>query len=122
MGTIYFLIATGVIAFFVVWATRRSSKSHDLEKKSYSAEGKQAFEKLTPTSHDVLSRKEEIWEARRSQVKRDFSAPRRFVPKSVAAAEPQYDGFSRRDRHHLTPKGQIAKEVPGEDIEKHVTP
>ena len=31
----------------------------------------------------------------------DVIATNRFVPKSVSAGEPEYDGFSRRDRHHV---------------------
>jgi hypothetical protein len=116
MGTIYFLTFIGVCAFVVVWATRRSSTAHNLEKRPYSKQTGQLSEKLTPVSHDRLSHKEEIWEARRNQAKKGFSSPKRFVPKSAASAEPEYDGYSRRDRHHVSTAGQVAEETHIEKI------
>ena len=115
MGTIYFLIIIGLGAFAVVWASRRSNAVHDLKKKPASMSAMQPFEKLTPTSHDVLSRKEDIWEARRSHTQKQFSTRQQFVPKSEASEEPQYDGYSLRDRHHLIPKGQVAEEAHIDD-------
>jgi hypothetical protein len=118
MGTTYFLIFIGLGAFAVVWASRRSNAAHDLKKRSASTSARQPFEKLTPTSHDVFSRKEEIWEARRDYAQKQLSNRQQFVPKSVASAEPQYDLYSRRDRHHLIPNGQVAKEANIEEIDE----
>jgi len=114
MGTIGFLISVGVIAFAVVWLTRRSSRTHELQKKTF----QQSSQKLTPTSNDRLSRREEIWEARREFAEKNINPSQRFVPKSVAAAEPEYDGYSRRDRHHLATVGLVKKDFRGEEKTK----
>jgi len=106
METIYFLIIVGICAFAVVWFSGRVERKRSLGKKT---QFKQPSEKLIPTSHNRLSRKDEIWEARRKFADKDLTARRRFVPKSEAAAEPEYDGFSRRARHHLAPTGQVKK-------------
>ena len=103
MNTVIFLIFVGVCAFVAVWLTRRPGKSQDLAKPTTS-------EKLTPTTHDRLSDKEEIWKARRQFAEKNLSSMQRFVPKSLATDEPEYDGYSRRDRHHLTTKGQVREE------------
>jgi hypothetical protein len=103
MATVIFLIFIGVCAFVVVWMTRRSGKSQDLATPT--------SEKLIPTTHDRLSRKEEIWEARREFAEKELASVQKFIPRSEAAEEPGYDGYSRRDRHHLVPKAQ-AKEKP----------
>ena len=110
MNTVIFLIFVGVCAFVAVWLTRRpgnTGKSQDRVKPT--------SEKLTPTSHDRLSHKEEIWEARRQFAQKNLSSVQRYVPKSEASDQPEYDGFSRRDRHHLTPAGQIKKESQTEN-------
>jgi len=106
MGTIYFLICIGLLAFVVVWVTRKSSVDLGRNKSV-----NQPAEKLLPVSHDRLSHKEEVWAARREQVRKDFSRPKKIIPKSDARAEREYDGYSRRDRHHLTPAGQVADEA-----------
>lgn len=109
MGTIYFLIAIGLLAFVVVWVTRKSRVDLGRTKSA-----NQSDEKLMPVSHDRLSHKEEVWAARQEQVRKDFSRPKQIVPKSDARAEREYDGYSRRDRHHLTPAAQVAEEAHGE--------
>ena len=110
MGTIYFLIFIGVCAVAVIWITRSTGSKKSLVRSN---SAKEPYGKLTPTSHDRLSSKEEIWAARRkyANTNKSFSAPKRFVPKSVAAASPEYDGYSRRDRHHLVASGQVAEET-----------
>jgi hypothetical protein len=101
MGTIIFLTFIGVCAFVVVWVTRSKERRQDLYRPP--------SEKLTPTSPDKLSRKEEIWEARRKFAEKELADVQRFVPRSEADKQPIYDGYSRRDRHHLTPQAK-AKE------------
>ena len=58
-----------------------------------------------------LSHKEELWERRRNQAAKDFTAVQLFVPKSEATDEPEYDGYSRRDRHHVTKTSHVAEET-----------
>lgn len=110
METVIFLIFVGACALVVVWMTRRPGKPRNLEKTP--------SEKLTPNTHDRLSRKEDVWQARREFTKKSFNSTERFVPRSDAGSEPEYDGYSRRDRHHLTPAGRVKKEShidePGE--------
>lgn len=110
METIYFLVFVGICAFAVVWVARRPRAKTHLGKKHGSSHTDRSSEKLIPTTRDVLSSREEVWAARKKQTGQDFSAPKRFVPRSEASAEPLYDGYSRRDRHHVTPKGRIAEE------------
>lgn len=110
METVIFLIFVGACAFVAVWVTRKSGKQKNLSKTP--------SERLTPTTHDRLSRKEDIWEARRQFAQKNLSSVQKYVPKSTAAAEPEYDGYSRRDRHHLSTVGQVKKESHIEDPKK----
>jgi hypothetical protein len=107
MEAIYFLIFIGVCAFLVVWATHRSNNKADLAKKRKVVK-KEApgSDRLAHPLDNRLAHKEEIWEQRRKHASKDLSATQSFIPKSVSNT-PQYDGYSRRDRHHLTNTGHV---------------
>jgi hypothetical protein len=96
METIYFLLLIGVcIVIFAIVARRSKSKTH-LERRR---------------SHSGLINKEEIWKARQQHASEGFAAPKQFIPKSELKAEDEYDGYSRRDRHHLTKVANIKEEA-----------
>ena len=106
METIYFLIFIGVCAFAVVWATRRS-KTGSRRKPT---RNKIASEKLFTPVDNRLAHKNQLWEARREQANKGVNSGKMFVPKFEAAQEAQYDGYSRRDRHHLTATERVRRE------------
>jgi hypothetical protein len=106
MNTVIFLIFVGVCAFVAVWLTRRPGKNEDLAKPT--------SEKLTPTTQSRLSDKEEVWEARRKFAEKELASFQRFVPKSEAEERSGYDGYSRRDRHHLTSKARAKEKLHAE--------
>jgi len=116
METIYFLIFIGVCAFAVVWATRRSKSDTDLGSKRTSTRNKVPADKLITPVDNRLAHKNQLWEARRKQATKSVSSDKRFIPKFEAAHEAQYDGYSRRDRHHLTTTEHVKEEA---QIEGH---
>ena len=116
METIYFLIFIGVCAFVVVWATRSSKSKTSLTSGRHSKNAGLVNESLTTPASNRLSHKEEIWDSRRKQATKGFSTPQQFVPKFEAAHAAEYDGYSRRDRHHLTSSEHVKKEA---QIEGH---
>ena len=68
---------------------------------------KAGSEKLVTPADSVLAHRDELWQMRTRGNSMDVAETNRFVPRSV---EPEYDGYSRRDRHHLTPKATHVKE------------
>jgi len=117
MATIYFLLFIAVCVLGVLWATHSSKPKTDLaanRKKKYT---KAASEKLVTPADSILSHKEEIWQKRRKHATKGASPTPSFIPKSVAAKKPEYDGYSRRDRHHVTPEEQVKKEAHVEDLQ-----
>jgi hypothetical protein len=62
---------------------------------------KQQADLLSTPSSYLLSNSGEVWRQKRQKAAEDVIVTNRFVPKSVSAGEPEYDGFSRRDRHHV---------------------
>ena len=111
METIVFLIFIGVCAFAVVWATRKSKSGTHLAGRRNSKKARLVNESLTTPASNRLSHKEEIWNRRCKQATKGIGTPKKFVPKFEAAAEAQYDGYSRRDRHHVTPSEQVKEEA-----------
>jgi hypothetical protein len=110
METIYFLIITGVIAFAIVWFARRPKTNTDLAARKARKDFAESDKLLkTPAGHR-LSRKEELWEERRRQARKGHNEPGKFVPKFQKSAEPEYDGYSRRDRHHVTSSEHVKEE------------
>ena len=111
MEIIYFLIFIGICTFAVVWVTRRSKSATNPASRHDSKNASLVNESLTTPASNRLSHKEEIWDKRREQARKSISARKKFVPKFEAATEAQYDGYSRRGRHHLTPSEQVKKEA-----------
>ena len=110
METIFFLIFVGVCAILVVWAIRRPGGKSELGARRKKRLGKTEADKLTVPFDNRLSHREAIWEQRREQASQDFMAKQSFIPKS-AGTTPEYDGYSRRDRHHVTPTGNVKEEA-----------
>ncbi len=113
--TIYFLVFIGVCAFVVVWATRKSSSKTDLKARPARKRPQVQNDKLFTPVDNPLSHKREAWERRRKHATEGIDEKQSYVPKSVAASAPEYDGYSRRDRHHLTKTGAVKKETPVEE-------
>ena len=111
METVYFLIVIGVYALVVVWAARRS------KAKSRRA-GKSKEQLLTTPADSRLSHKEQVWEARLNEAEHDVAPLNPFAPKFESTDGPKYDGWSRRNRHHLATKAQVGEDSHVEDIEK----
>jgi len=111
METIYFLMFIGACAFAVVWVTRRSKRRTDLGSRRTSTRNNLHSDKLQTPVDNRLAHKNELWEARRQQATKGLRSRQQFIPKSEAAKEAQYDGYSRRDRHHVTPSEFVKEEA-----------
>lgn len=106
MEIIYFIMFVAACAVLLMWAAGKSGKKRKNQAKTQAlraqARGKKQQADLlsTPSSY-LLSNRGEVWRQKREKAVEDVIATNRFVPKSVSAGEPEYDGFSRRDRHHV---------------------
>jgi len=106
MEIIYFIIFVVACAILLMWAAGKSGSKRKQQAKNRAirdtARGKQKQADLlsTPSSY-LLANRDEVWRQKRQKAAEDVIVTNRFVPKSVSAGEPEYDGFSRRDRHHV---------------------
>jgi len=115
METVYFLIFIGICGFAVLWATRRSKSQIDLSAKNKSIHRAATAEKLERPMDNRLSHREQIWESRRTRTSKGYEEHKTYVPKSLTGGAPEYDGYSRRDRHHLTPSGHVKEKTHFKD-------
>jgi hypothetical protein len=103
MEIVYFIMFVAACAMLLLWATRKSGrrrKDHALLREQARLKKQQADLLSTPSSY-LLANRSEVWAKKRQNGAEDVIVTNRFVPKSVSAGEPEYDGFSRRDRHHV---------------------
>ena len=117
MEIVIFLVFVGICAFALVWATRNStSRPTDLERRKQLRAKKVRSEKLeTPRDH-LLSHSDEVWQKRRKKANGGVSKTNAFVPRFESSGTPEYDGYSRRDRHHVRERtAEIKQESVAED-------
>jgi len=115
MNAIYFLIFIVVCIFAVAWAARTSKTKTDLTRQSKINGARHTTEKLVTPPHIPLAHHDQIWERRKKRATVGVSDHPGFVPKSEASSTPLYDGYSRRDRHHVSPEGAVKEEGHIED-------
>jgi len=106
MEIIYFIMFVAACAVLLMWAAGKSGRQRKQQAKTRGlrekARGKQQQADLLSTpSNYLLANRGEVWRQKRQKAAEDVIVTNRFVPKSVSAGEPEYDGFSRRDRHHV---------------------
>lgn len=111
MNILIFLGFIAVCAIVLIWASnRRSARELELAQKR-KAKAKRVNTDLLRTPADyTLSRPDQSWRTRRHEPTTGVVATNAFAPRSEAPA-PEYDGFSRRDRHHVRDRNaRIKKE------------
>jgi hypothetical protein len=103
MEIVYFIIFIAACVGLVMWATGKSGSKKKADKalKSKAKVTQNQSELLTTPANYLLANRGQLWENKRKHAAEDVIVTNRFVPKSVSAGEPEYDGFSRRDRHHV---------------------
>ena len=114
MEIIYFIAFIAVCAFLVMWATSKSKKETDLALQRQTKAKKARAELLETPAQYTLSRPDQLWFTRKSKADLGVTPTNLFAPKSQAP-EPEYDGYSRRDRHHVTDNNAHIKKDPRVD-------
>lgn len=100
MEIIYFLVFIAVCFGVFIWVFRKSGGGKDLARPA-SDMHKEAFEKLHTPADNALAHREQIWRNRCHSSATKVVKTNKYIPKSETLKEPEYDGYSRRDRHHV---------------------
>jgi len=117
MQIIYFLAFIAACAVVLIWATGRSKKETDLAGRKKTIPKKQQADKLlTPADH-LLSHRNQVWQSRRHKAADDVLMTNQFAPRSKSAGQTEYDGYSRRDRHHVVKQhAHVKKEGHADEL------
>lgn len=116
MEIIIFFTFIAVCAFALVWASRKTRDETKLARRNRVSGNKSRAEKLLAPRDTTLAHKDQIWQSRRQHATSGVTHTNLFVPKSEDSGTPEYDGFSRRDRHHVRERTAQVKEEHGEEF------
>lgn len=114
MEIVIFFVFIAVCAFALVWASRKTKSETELARKQRVDRNKERTEKLVAPRDNLLAHNDQVWQSRRQHANTGVERTDRFVPKSDSTGTPEYDGYSRRDRHHVHERTAQIKEDPHE--------
>lgn len=116
MEIIVFFGFIAVCAFALVWASRKTRSETELASKMRRKRNESRSEKLSTPRDSLLAHNDQIWQSRRQHHTTGVQNTNRFVPKSETDGSPEYDGFSRRDRHHVYDRSAQVKEEHADEF------
>ncbi|MEE4217316.1 MAG: hypothetical protein V2I48_06890 [Xanthomonadales bacterium] len=111
-----FFAFIAVCALALLWASRKSNSEAELTRKQRLARNSVRAEKLMSPRDSLLAHKDEVWQNRRKHATVGVTATNQFVPRSETIDAPEYDGYSRRDRHHVRERTAKVKEDRPEEL------
>jgi hypothetical protein len=111
MEIVYFIAFIVVCAVLVMWGTSKSKKETELAQQRKAKVKKARAELLETPADYTLSRPDQLWFTRKKASALGVTRTNAFMPRSEAA-EPEYDGYSRRDRHHVLDSNATIKKDP----------
>lgn len=101
MEIVIFFAFIGVCAFALVWASRKTRSEAELARQKRAERNTSRSDKLTSPRDNLLAHGDQVWQSRRQHANSGVEKVNQFVPKSESKDEPEYDGYSRRNRHHV---------------------
>lgn len=117
MEIVIFFAFIGVCAFALVWASRKTKSEAELAREKRLARNEERSEKLVSPRDSLLAHGDQVWQNRRQHANSGVEDINPFVPKSEAKDGPEYDGYSRRNRHHVRERtAQIKEDVSSDEF------
>lgn len=126
MNALLFFLAIATVVSLLAYFLRKTSigRRTELARKEREAKWKKQLraERMGTVGNNRLSNSDAVWQARRQHMSLVTESAEKTQGQRFFAYkpgdEPEYDGYSRADRHHVTP-AKIKKEGSIDDI---VTP
>jgi hypothetical protein len=100
MEIVIFVSLVALVVIGLIWANSRSEKRPDAAQQRREQLRKARKELLETPANYTLSRPDQVWHTRRHGATMGVTRTNAFVARSLGQ-DPEYDGYSRRDRHHL---------------------
>lgn len=115
MEIVIFFMFVAACALALLWASRKTKAESDLARRKRAHRNRARSEKLTAKSEALMASDEGVWNTRRHHASTGVQRVNRFAPKSASGDIPEYDGYSRRDRHHVRDRNaRVHENVDGE--------
>lgn len=116
METLLFVAFVAVFGLIVFLPVHKSRQQTELRRRQRAQKKETAISnRLSTPADNLMSHKREVWQKRQQKVRRDAAERPDFIPRFEKAKDGEYDGYSRRDRHHLTPTGSAKKQQSKEE-------
>jgi len=129
---LFVVVGISLLAYFMKKSSSAAKTRLHRKEKQIQKAGLPRADVLATPGITRLSDKDEIWRTRRNHLSRasksaDHTLGTRYF-KYQADEEPSYDGYSRSERHHITP-ARIRRErhlddivLPGHELKKQQKP
>jgi len=121
MEIVIFVSVVGAIVIGTLWMHRQSNKRPDPAHQRREQLKKSRKELLETPANYTLSRPDQPWHTRRRGATMGVNRTNAFVARSLGQ-DPEYDGYSRRDRHHVLDRNahikteaHVKAEAPAEE-------
>ncbi|MEJ2384757.1 MAG: hypothetical protein P8Y54_10215 [Xanthomonadales bacterium] len=110
MEIVIFFVFVAACALALLWASRKTQAETDLARRKRAHRNRARSSKFTASDETLMTRKEEVWNSRHHHAALGVQKVNRFAPKSESGGVPEYDGYSRRDRHHVRDRNARVRE------------
>lgn len=110
MEIVIFFAFVAICALALLWASRKTKAETDLAHRKRAHRNRHRADKLVAKREALMSKNDAVWETRRHHATTGVDRVNRFAPKSESAGIPEYDGYSRRDRHHVHDRNARVRE------------
>ena len=99
MEIVIFVSIVALLAVGIAWFFLRTPKTKG--RQSAAKHKQNLTDRLTTPSDYLLASRDHMLHRRRSTPADDVIATNRVAPRSQSHGQPEYDGYSRRDRNHV---------------------
>jgi hypothetical protein len=99
MEIVIFVTIVIVLAVGISWLFLRPPKAKS--RRSPSQQKQDLTDRLSTPADYLLASRDHMLHRRRNMPPEDIIATNRFAPRSQTQGQPEYDGYSRRDRSHV---------------------
>lgn len=102
MEIVLFVSIVVVLAVSIIWFFLRPRNTTNAAGRQNNSRAQTTpTDRLATPSDYALAHRDHMLLRKRQEAAEDIIATNRFVPRSQSHGQPEYDGYSRRDRNHV---------------------
>ena len=109
METLLFLGFVAIFGLIILWPMQKAKKRATLARRPKGPSMPTPSQMLSQPGDALMSNRHQVWAKRQKKAGNAGIEQPDFVPRFEKADVPEYDGYSRRGRHHITPTANVKK-------------